>query len=91
MQGEVITLFYQAPEHTKAWGENIRKHLPEQWDHLLFSYHGLPERHLTKADPTRSALPKAKQLLQCGLCGAQNLLPTSGDGHFTRNRPISRH
>ena len=52
MQGEVITPFYQAPEHTKAWGENIRKHLPEQWDHLLFSYHGLPERHLTKADPT---------------------------------------
>jgi ferrochelatase len=52
MQGDVITPFYQAPEHTKAWGENIRKHLPEQWDHLLFSYHGLPERHLTKADPT---------------------------------------
>ena len=52
MQGNVITPFYQAPEHTKAWGENIRKHLPERWDHLLFSYHGLPERHLTKADPT---------------------------------------
>ena len=52
MQGDVIPPFYQAPEHTKAWGENIRKHLPEKWDHLLFSYHGLPERHLTKADPT---------------------------------------
>ena len=52
MQGNVINPFYQAPEHTKAWGENIRKHLPKQWDHLLLSYHGLPERHLTKADPT---------------------------------------
>ena len=52
MQADVITPFYQAPEHTKAWGENIRKHLPKQWDHLLLSYHGLPERHLTKADPT---------------------------------------
>ena len=52
MQANVITPFYQAPEHTKAWGENIRKHLPKQWDHLLLSYHGLPERHLTKADPT---------------------------------------
>ena len=52
MQGDVIEPFYQAAEHTKAWGENIRHHLPEQWDHLLFSYHGLPERHLTKTDPT---------------------------------------
>ena len=52
MQADVITPFYKAPEHTKAWGENIRKHLPKQWDHLLLSYHGLPERHLTKADPT---------------------------------------
>ena len=52
MQADVITPFYRAPEHTKAWGENIRKHLPKQWDHLLLSYHGLPERHLTKADPT---------------------------------------
>ena len=52
IQAGVITPFYQAPEHTKAWGENIRKHLPKQWDHLLLSYHGLPERHLTKADPT---------------------------------------
>lgn len=52
MQGNVIEPFYRATEHTKAWGENIRKHLPEQWDQLLFSYHGLPERHLTKADPT---------------------------------------
>ena len=52
MQGDVIMPFFQAPEHTKAWGENIRQHLPEHWDHLLFSYHGLPERHLTRADPT---------------------------------------
>jgi ferrochelatase len=29
MRGDVITPFYQAPEHTEAWGENIRQHLPE--------------------------------------------------------------
>lgn len=48
----VLPPFYQSAEHTRAWGEIIRKNLPKQWDHLLFSYHGLPERHLTKADPT---------------------------------------
>ena len=52
MQGNVIKPFYKAAENTRAWGETIRRHLPEQWHHLLFSYHGLPERHLTKADPT---------------------------------------
>ncbi len=54
MQGNVIKPFYQAIENTRAWGETIRRHLPEPWDHLLFSYHGLPERHLTKADPTNA-------------------------------------
>lgn len=49
----VMPPFYRTPEHTKAWGEIISTHLPENWDHLLFSYHGLPERHLTTADPTK--------------------------------------
>ena len=30
----------------------VESALPEQWDHLLMSYHGLPERHMKKADPT---------------------------------------
>lgn len=44
--------FYQAPQFVQAVADTIRR-VPEQsWDHLLLSYHGLPERHLTKADPT---------------------------------------
>jgi ferrochelatase len=52
MSSAVLPPFYNSEEHTRAWGKIIRDHLPERWDHLLFSYHGLPERHLTKADPT---------------------------------------
>lgn len=62
MTSFVMPPFYRAPEHVKAWGEVIREHLPEQWDHLLFSYHGLPERHLTTADPTQ------KHCLNCDDC-----------------------
>ena len=91
MQADVITPFYQAPEHTKAWGENIRKHLPKQWDHLLFKLSRPAGTAPDKGRPNGSALPKTTGLLQCQFCGTTNLLPPSGDGNFTRNRPISRH
>ncbi len=46
--------FYREPDYVAAMASLVQAHLPVQWDHLLFSYHGLPERHLTKADPTGS-------------------------------------
>lgn len=46
--------FYDDPAYLDAQAETIRRHLPARWDHLLLSYHGLPERHLTRADPTGS-------------------------------------
>lgn len=46
--------FYDDPAYLDAQAATIRRHLPEKWDHLLLSYHGLPERHLTRADPTGS-------------------------------------
>jgi ferrochelatase len=54
MQVQPLAPFYQHPAYIEAQTGLIQKHLPEQWDHLLLSYHGLPERHLTQADPTGS-------------------------------------
>lgn len=34
----------------KAFANNARKHQPETFDHVLFSFHGLPERQLLKCD-----------------------------------------
>jgi protoporphyrin/coproporphyrin ferrochelatase len=34
--------------------ESIRSHLSEPFDHLLFSYHGIPERHVKKSDVTKT-------------------------------------
>ena len=48
----VIPPFFADEHYLNAQADLIRRHLPGQWDYLLFSYHGLPERHLTKADPT---------------------------------------
>jgi ferrochelatase len=50
----VIPPFFDDPDYLNAQAGVIERNLPETWDHLLLSYHGLPERHLTRADPTGS-------------------------------------
>ena len=52
----VLPPFYQAQSYIQASAQIIREHLPDSWDHLLLSFHGLPEQHLTKADPTALCL-----------------------------------
>lgn len=54
MSLEVLPPFYEDAGYLEVQAELIRRHLPQHWDQLLFSYHGLPERHLTQADPTGS-------------------------------------
>ncbi|HYW69720.1 MAG TPA: ferrochelatase [Pyrinomonadaceae bacterium] len=41
--------FYDEPGFIRVWAERIRETIdPETTDHVLFSFHGLPVRHLTK-------------------------------------------
>lgn len=47
-----IKPFYNEPHYLHAMTENIRPYLEKEYDHVLFSYHGLPERHMIKADVT---------------------------------------
>lgn len=50
----VLQAFYDQPEYLEALVESVRPHLLQPHDHLLLSFHGLPERHLLKLDPTRN-------------------------------------
>jgi len=50
--GWVLPPFYQEPEYISALVASAEKYLAEAYDHLLFSFHGLPERHLRKSDLT---------------------------------------
>ncbi len=52
MRAEFVPPFYAHPAYRRALAASVEAHLPPDVDHLLMSYHGLPERHLTKADPT---------------------------------------
>jgi ferrochelatase len=44
--------YYQDPLYIKALVAVAQEYLERGYDHLLVSYHGLPERHLRKTDPT---------------------------------------
>ncbi len=44
--------FYNEPGYIHALAENIRPYLQQPYDHILFSYHGIPGRHIRKSDVT---------------------------------------
>lgn len=48
----VVPAFYNRAGYLDALVASAEPHLAQGFDHLLMSYHGLPERHLRKADPT---------------------------------------
>ncbi len=54
MTVKVIPPFYDAPEYIDALVASAQPYLEKDYDHLLFSFHGIPERHLRKSDPTGS-------------------------------------
>ena len=48
----VLPPFYDRPEYIDSLLASAEESLEWDYDHILFSYHGLPERHLRKTDPT---------------------------------------
>lgn len=48
----MISSFPIFPEMIKVFADNARKYDIDSYDHILFSFHGLPERQLKKADRT---------------------------------------
>lgn len=46
----VIAPFYQQDDYINALVTSAQPYLAQDYDHLIFSYHGLPESHITKLD-----------------------------------------
>ena len=52
---ESVPAFYNKPDYIEVLSNSIKKHLEgKNYEHLLFSYHGVPERHIRKSDVTKS-------------------------------------
>ena len=59
---QTLKPFYDDKAYIDALVNSASSALSEDYDHILFSYHGLPELHITKADPT------SKHCLQSESC-----------------------
>jgi ferrochelatase len=57
----VIDPFYKDPLYLDALEASIRPYLEAPWDHFLFSYHGVPRRHLLKGDPSKAHCMKVER------------------------------
>lgn len=44
--------YFAAPDYLAALVGSAEPQLQQGFDHLLFSFHGVPERHIKKSDPT---------------------------------------
>jgi ferrochelatase len=64
--------FYDHPRYVEALVASAAPALKGGFDHLLFSYHGIPERHLRKSDPTR-----------CHCLQSKDCCATPGPAHET--------
>ena len=54
MKLTTLPAFYKNNEYIRVLSERIAEGLLDfNYDHILFSYHGIPERHIRKSDPTR--------------------------------------
>ena len=57
---DFIGTFYNEKEYIASLSNVISRNRSEKSDFLLFSYHGIPNRHLVKTDPTKNHCLKAK-------------------------------
>jgi len=55
MRIQDLPAFYNEPDYIEVLSNAIAGHLEgNAYEHLLFSYHGVPERHIRKSDITKS-------------------------------------
>ena len=60
----VIAPFYQQADYIAALVESAQPYLDQPYDHLIFSYHGLPESHITSLDKSASHCLKVENCCQ---------------------------
>lgn len=76
-----VNSFHNNEGMINTFVDNSLKHKPETFDHVLFSFHGLPERHLVKGDDTKKHCLKVKDC--CLTLTADNQFCYSAQCHDT--------
>jgi protoporphyrin/coproporphyrin ferrochelatase len=64
--------YFDSPDYIAALAASAKDYFENGYDHLLFSFHGIPERHLRKSDPTH-----------CHCLAKENCCEISSPAHAT--------
>jgi protoporphyrin/coproporphyrin ferrochelatase len=65
---KMIDQFYTHPAFINAFVKRIKSYRPEEFDHVIFSYHGLPIRQINKVHPH----------VEYGQCDCEKQMPAHG-------------
>lgn len=76
-----INSFHDDERMIEAFSDNGRKHQPETYDHILFSFHGLPQRQLRKSDHSKLHCMKVENC--CSVLTENNKFCYSAQCHDT--------
>ena len=61
----ILPPFYNHQDYIRVLSHSIQENLKnKKWEHLLFSYHGIPKRHIRKSDITKSHCKMNKSCCQ---------------------------
>lgn len=57
--------YYDDPDYVRALVASAQPYLDRPYDHLLVSFHGIPERHLRKSDPSHAHCLSSPACCEC--------------------------
>lgn len=70
---DIIPPFYNDQFFINSLTHSIQPFIQKEYDHILFSYHGIPERHVTKLDATGKHCLKIENCCEVNCKVAQDL------------------
>lgn len=82
-----INSYYDNEAMLDIYAENARKYDIDSYDHILFSFHGIPERHMTKTDRGNHCL-QTKNC--CSTLSVKNQFCYSAQCHYTAQQIAKR-
>ncbi len=61
---KMVNSYYDNEDMIEIFAENARQFDLDAYDHIIFSYHGVPQRQLRKGDPSKSHCQKVENCCQ---------------------------
>ena len=85
---KMVNSYYDHPAIIEVFAENAKQYNFEEYDHIIFSYHGVPQRHLRKGDITGCHCLKVDNC--CGTISKVNQFCYSAQCHGTTRALVEK-